>query len=256
VRCPGIRKDGQTMVRQAMKPRYFPVRGAGHGFTLMEILVAFFLFGLIISVLFGSYTGVLHSVEATRETVSIYETARMCLERIILDLESVQVTMEPGYRPPDTDSPKDLHRVVGDMSETGNGQFSRLSFSSRAHVDLGGEDRQGVARIRYYVTQDPEQPESYVLRRYDTLHMALSEAEEQESRNDPILCERVVAFVCRYYDQEGQLHESWDSDDDNQGYATPRMVEVSLEMGNAQETETAPLRFVTRIQLPIYRDAS
>ena len=57
------------------------------GFTLFEILIAIFLFTVVLTTIYASYTGTLRVVDTTESQADVYRMARIALERILEDLE-------------------------------------------------------------------------------------------------------------------------------------------------------------------------
>jgi general secretion pathway protein J len=88
-----------------------------------------------------------------------------------------------------------------------------------------------------------------VLRRADNLY-PFPDFEPRSS--DPIICEEVKLFTLLYVDEEGETSEDWNSDAENDGFATPRAVVVRLVTGEDDESFT----FETRIPLPVFRKKS
>jgi general secretion pathway protein J len=54
----------------------------------------------------------------------------------------------------------------------------------------------------------------------------------------------------KFYDQEGLEYDVWDSDSDEFGYATPKVIAIRLELANKSTTKT----FETRVLLPLLRE--
>ncbi|CAN2040876.1 general secretion pathway protein J [Candidatus Magnetomoraceae bacterium gMMP-15] len=224
-----------------------------HGFTLLEILIAMFLFGLVASTIFGAYTNVFQTVKSTEDDALIYIMAKNCMDRILMDLESIYIILPPVWKYPDkrgdNDPDPDLYRIQGEM----DGDFSKLRFTSHAHVPLDGSSYGGIAQIVYYVTEDDQQSDNMVLRRWDTLEI---EKEFEENDVDPILCEYLKSFKFTYvyYDEEDDEPEDiWDSESDEKKYATPRAIEIRLELVNPKSEDEDSIVFETRATLPVYR---
>jgi len=215
------------------------------GFTLLEILIAIFIFAVIVTTLFGSYNLVFSNVKNIHEGMDVYEMAKNCLNRMILDLESVHVSRSSGYKPPEFDEAPDPYRIVGDSSYSGDRRFSKLRFTSLAHLPLEKHDRGGIAEIVYYVQADDAR--GYVLKRADTLYPY---EPFEEKGIDPVLCEGVKSLSFTYYDHEGREHELWDSDSDEYGYATPRAIRIRLEVGD----ESSAKLFETMVTIPVSRE--
>jgi len=214
------------------------------GFTLIEILVVLAIFAIIVTTIFGSFHAVFNTVAPLREDQDLYEMAKDCLDRMIVDLESVHVSLPPEYRPPGLNDPPDPYRIFGETTPVENALFGRLSFAGLAHVSLGKTRREGIAGITYYVQSSND--EQFVLRRSDRLypHEPFSENE-----TDPILCEYVRKLSFKYYDHEGSDYDRWDSDADDFDHATPRAVGIALEVGTADRW----ILLETTVALPVFR---
>lgn len=228
--------------------RFIPRKcdGLDRGFTLLEIMVAIFIFAVVITTVFGSFRAVFSSADAVGGDVKTFATARTCLGRMATDLAALQVTQYPRYEKPEFNDPPDPYRVVGDATDLSGTRFGRLRFASLAHLALNRDPRKGVCRIVYYV--HPKDDDTLVLRRADHLYPF---PEFEESEDDPILCDNVRALEFGYLDADGEVNESWDSDATDTDYATPRAVEVRLTVGTRDRSRT----FTTRIALYAFREA-
>ena len=224
-----------------------PASGIRHpdsGFTLLEILIAIFIFAIIVTTIFGSYNSVFTGAEVINQGITSYETARTCLNRMIFDLESIHLSLSPQYSPPDFNGPPDPYQIVGDTDNVQTVSFPRLRFTSTAHVSFGGKPESGIAEIVYYVQATDDG--NYLLRRADNLYpYQLFE----ENANDPVLCENVKSLTFKYYDREGTECDLWDSDAEDFGYATPGAISIKLELTSGTDS----LWFKTMVTLPVYR---
>jgi general secretion pathway protein J len=215
------------------------------GFTLFEIMVAIFIFAIVITMLFGSLGVVLSGTKAIKERVDLAETAKICIERMVSDLQSIYLELPPAYLPPEFDAPPDPYRIVGDKTDVNTVDFSRLRFTSHAHLPFKQDHASdGIAEIVYYVQEDDDG--SIVLRRSDRLY-PYKEFEENES--DPLLCEAIRSLEFKFYDEEGEEYDNWDSESPDFKYATPRAIGLLLETGNDSASET----YDTRVSLRVYR---
>lgn len=225
------------------------------GFTLFEILIALFIFSVVVTTIFGSYRAVFSSVEPIERGITDFEMGTNCLNRMVLDLKSAYVLPRYAYSQPGFDDPPDPFRMVGDGSYSGGGSFSRFRFTSLAHVGMGGGVRDGVAEIVYYVDQSnggrangggPDEGGA-VLKRSDTLPPY---PEFEPEGGDPVLCENVKALTFTYYDEEGTEFEAWNSEAGEFKYGTPRAIRIKLETGD----ESGSLFFETMVDFPVYRE--
>ncbi|MFP4475289.1 MAG: prepilin-type N-terminal cleavage/methylation domain-containing protein [Desulfatibacillaceae bacterium] len=224
------------------------------GFTLIEVLVAMFIFSLVVGLLFGAYSGILASVEGTNKLVRRYEGVKNCMERIQLDLDSVQVRPKTTYTPPDFDDPPDPWRLVAERENVQGLDFTRLRFASLAHVNLTDDDTSGgIAEIVYYVTPDPA-GKGFVLRRRDTLFAPLFEEIDEDYRLDPILVEGVRDVSFKFLNDADEWVDEWDSDADSYEHATPKAVAVMVEIGGPTTGRGEGDRFETAVRLPLVRE--
>jgi len=224
-----------------------PPSAACGGFTLLEILVAIFIFAIVVTTIFGSFNSVFSKGEELQTDVAVYEMARRCLSRMTADLAQIYVAQRPAYVPPATSDEEDPYQVLGEEVLRGSAGFARLRFASRAHLPMGAPPGGGVARIVYY--PDEAADGSLVLRRSDQPDPA---PDFEESPADPIVCENLRAMTCTFFDEDGNPHEGWDSDAAEHGFGTPVGVGIKLEIGDDQRAAV----FETRVALPVFREQS
>lgn len=222
----------------------FATRCGDHGFTLLEIMIAIFIFAIIITTIFTSYNALLSGNETSDQGTAPYEMAKNCLNRMIVDLESIHLTLPPGYSPPVLGEPPELYRIVGENFDIQGVSFPRLRFTSLAHLPFGGKTEKGIAEIIYYVMASSDG--DYVLKRKDNLYPYET---FEEKAVDPVLCTDIKSLTFKYYDQDGTAYDSWDSDDEDFGYSTPKAIDINLELTESSNS----LRFKTMVTLPVYR---
>jgi general secretion pathway protein J len=223
------------------------------GFTLLEILIAIFIFSVVITTIFSTFNAVISRTEAIKNGTGDYEMARTCLNRMVADLTAIYVDQKPLYKPPDIDDGPDPYGFVGKEDSTGGKDFALLRFASTEHLSMTGKVETGIAEIVYYVKEINNQDSEtrYVLKRSDTLYPETRDKDEFEPKDsDPLLCENLEALTFIYFDAEGEEHDIWDSDSDGVKYATPSAVEIRLKITNGTDT----YQFVTKTSLPVYRE--
>jgi len=222
-------------------------------FTLLEIMIAIVIFAIIVTTIFGSFHYLYSNPESLKHELKNYEMAKNCFDRVVADLESLRITPDMFYKPPDMDSDPDPYRIVGDGYPANEPGLGRLRFASMSHLPLGQDTREGVAEITYYLQESDEEGTGYLLRRADRLH-PYEPFEENDS--DPLLCEGVKKLTFTYIDDLNEEHEQWDSEDDNYKYATPRIIRIQLEIqtGVTEDEENNGLLFETQVKLPLWRE--
>ena len=224
--------------------RVFATRWADCGFTLLEIMIAISIFAIIATTIFTSYSALLSGSETSDQGTASYEMSKNCLNRMIVDLESIHLTLPPGYSPPVLGEPPDLYRIVGAIFDIQGVSFPRLRFTSLAHLSFGGKTEKGIAEIVYYVQASGDG--NYVLKRADNLYPYET---FEEKAGDPVLCTDVKSLTFKYYDQDGTAYDLWDSDDEDLEYSTPKAIDINLELAESSDS----LWFKTMVTLPVYR---
>ena len=220
------------------------------GFTLAEILIAIFIFSIVLIIIYTSYTGTFRVVGETESQAEIYRMARIAMERMIEDLESTYVPKSEKNAQSKKD-PMQLVQFVGEDQEIKGRHADTLRFISRAFLNLSGnDDNTGKTEIGYYVKEN-EGGKDFILYRSER---PLFEGESllKEESDGLVLCEGLVSVNFTYYEEKGEPLENWDSTSEEHKDMIPRMVSIFLEFVNPLNSET-PLRFMTSVSLPIER---
>ncbi|GAB6097751.1 hypothetical protein JCM14469_40050 [Desulfatiferula olefinivorans] len=215
------------------------------GFTLIEVLIAIFIFTLVVSVVFTSFREIAFSAAMINQGGDVDEMAYGAMGIMQRDLEALFVVQKPGYSPPGFGDDPDPYRFDGGTEPLGGTLFPQLRFTSLSHLPVNRDQRGGIAEVVYYMDESREY--GWVLRRSDRIFF--SEAFEKR-RSDPVLLRRIKALTFTYVDEDGTEHDSWDSDSDEVGYATPSAVVIRMEI----EDEDRVMTFHTRIHLRCVRE--
>ena len=221
------------------------------GFTLAEILIAIFIFSIVLIMIYTSYTGTFRVVGETESQAEIYRMARIAMERMIEDLESTYVPKSEKNAQPEKD-PMQLVQFVGEDQEIGGRRADTLRFISRASLNLSGDDDDtGKTEIAYYVKEN-EGGEDFILYRSDRPMFEGGSLLKEES-DGLVLCEGLVSVNFTYYEEKGEPLENWDSTIGERKSTVPQIVSIFLELANQQDPET-PLQFMTSVSLPAGSD--
>jgi prepilin-type N-terminal cleavage/methylation domain-containing protein len=209
------------------------------GFTLIEILLAVFILGIVLSTVYASYTGTFRIIRETEYDAEIYGMARSALDRMSRDLQSAapwRGAFSFGTKP------YTLH----------DREFVRLTFRAAAHVAFNEQEVPGgITVIEYGIDEDMEK-EGYTLSRSDNLYR--DPKKEAPSSGGYVLCERVETLTYLFTDEAGKEYDSWDSGGENpvQKNRAPSGVLIRLSLMNPANKEH-PYRFMTRVRLPFNR---
>lgn len=212
------------------------------GMTLLEILLAMFVLAMVVSMVSVSLTGSMNVLEATGTQGELYHRAQVAMLRISEDLASAVLV-------------DGIEFVGTDAEEDGQGADT-LAFSSTAHVVFDPEhDHPGMALISYSLVADAEnEGEFLLLRADDLLTGTVTKGQGAQEKSGYLLSDRLRSVSFTYVDEEGEEHETWDTEvDPGVPNPAPRKLPVSvictLEFWVDREAE-ATIEFTTRILLP------
>ncbi len=225
-----------------------PVSGS-RGFTLLEVMLATLILGLVMAMLTLSLSGSLRVIDRTGARDALYRRARIVFERVGEDLAGAVLTGDGEFS-----------GVSG--NELDGEKTVLLAFTSQAHVDFTGSGTDGVlARIRYSLVRDPENSGGLLLLRTD--QVAVPESGEPAAGTDLLLCDRLSAVRFAYLDRDGNERDHWRTGirqppvRTGRQPALPAAVSLTLEFtgsgqdapGQAEAAEPA-LRLSTTFVLP------
>jgi len=214
------------------------------GFTLLEILLAFMILGIVLTTVLASFNAVFSTTDTLNSSSRYYDMAKNCLNRMALDLEALYAPQPPLYKKPEFNDPPDPYRIVGSTIDVGGTSFAEIRFTSGAHIPLEQSKRGGIAEIVYYARAQNDG--QIVLRRADHLYPY---PEFEGRAGDPVLCNNLKSLEFKYFDAEGSEFDEWDSDSDEYGYATPAAIRIALKIGD----ETTSYDFETTVRLAAWR---
>ena len=219
------------------------------GFTLLEVLIAMSIFAVVLSMLYTVYTGTFRNIEETESQADLYQMARIVLERMTEDLESVYMVAQKKTSDDEEEAAQPA-RFVGTMTETEGRRLDTLRFASKAHIFFDVEEPYaGTAENVYFVRENSEEVGGYTLYRSDKANF---EQSEEEGTGGWILSDRLHAIRFIYYDEEGGAHDSWDSTEETFKDKLPSGVSILLELANRTDPES-PVKFMTGVTLPMSR---
>ena len=219
------------------------------GFTLLEILIAMFILGIVLSTIFTIFTGTIKNISHVESQADIYQMARVAIQRIQEDLECSLILKEDETLEDEED--RSNSGIFSGINETINDKNAdTLSFLSSRHLSMDAEDKDpGLARITFYVKENDDE-EGLDLYRTD-----VSEREQspEDKTGGLILCEGLYSVNFMYYNSNGDEYESWDSSNEEFKDKLPAMVSIQLNFLDESNPEE-PLKFGTSIALPMARD--
>jgi len=217
------------------------------GFTLLELLVAIVIFAVVLSTIYASSTGTFRLVDETESQAEMYSMARIAMERMLEDLQSLYVSGRPsaGISEEGTESP---YQFIGTDEEIDGRSADSLRFISRAQVEFSGQEQDhGAAEITYYV-RESDGGEDFVLYRAERALFEVPSALTEEI-GGLVLCEGLLSVDFTYHGEDDEVRESWDSSSEGLKGEVPRRVTLSLRFFDELHPNL-PLTFMTSVVLP------
>jgi general secretion pathway protein J len=220
-----------------------PITENNKGFTLLEILLAFFIFAILFSVIFASYSASFKTINMTESRMEVYRKAAIAMDRISEDIQAAYISIPA---PNSFGEPAGYTKFLGEDKDINGLDADTMSFFSRIAPLFSEEMEMATGQLIFYdVIQGDEEGELILLRSEHPEF--IDESEEKESLT---LCDGLQGVSFTYFNGDGEPQESWDSDSDELEGSLPRMVSVSLQFLNHENPE-APLTFMTSIALPV-----
>ena len=242
---------------------------AAAGFTLLEIMVAMAILGVVFSVVYGVFSQTVAGKELAERRADEAAGARAALTRIARDLESARPVTSanaaapqptPGAGPTASQTPGESGATfppqrglfLGRARSEGGVPLDDLAFTTILRrptaVTFAASD---LGIVHYFVA--PPSSESSVLGLYRETLYALSGDSFDPDTVNPGAATLVLAGVTgldfRFFDGKDWVEE-WDSGDLRNFAPAPLAVEIGLAVANeAGEAE----RYATAIDLPMAR---
>jgi prepilin-type N-terminal cleavage/methylation domain-containing protein len=222
-----------------MTGRFIKKNAHAKGFTLVEILIAILILGLVLSTVYAAYSYVMKMVHDIEYESHLYKMARTTMDRMIKDLSCLQLASGAF----DFRAEKEI---------LNNREFYSLSFWSASHLAFGENEGEGSpAEISYYVQED-EGGGSFSLWRSD-----LPGAKPTPGKSISggfIICRDIDSWSLRFYDSTGNELDSWDSSSSSsqQEGKSPAALKIELALVNLNDKDK-PYRFMTKVFLPVQK---
>jgi type II secretory pathway component PulJ len=208
------------------------------GFTLVELLLALFLFAHIAGVVFAAFAAVASGVEKGRQHIEIYRVGRVALLRMAQEIgaaiplpQSASGTVERNTA------------LLGKAHADGEAGHDRIDFLTIPYRRYSASvPSYEICRVAYYVG-DNLQGKTALFREEDC---SGEEVERRERATRLELTDLAVGLNIIYYDAEKD-YEEWPPTRDDLSLL-PCRVRLALILRDAQQYERA---FITTVALPM-----
>ena len=211
------------------------------GFTLLEILLAIAVLGVVVAMLSLSLTATLGVIDGTEQQEEVFHQAQTAMRRLSEDLASAVPHSDMGFT---------------GTSAVLNGQSAdTLTFVSTAHLVFNPDtQRPGPAVVAYTVRAGEEDGRRLQLLRGDTFLLPggdiLAGTEEQGMY---LLADNLRAVRFRYLDRQGQEFDNWGEevsvDGEQEPLPVPAAVSCTLEFWLDPDRDTLQT-FSTAVLIP------
>lgn len=219
------------MLKKDTKRNFHP-----RGFTLLEILIAIFILGVVLTTVYASYSSTLRVAHDLEYESGVYKMARISLDRMIKDLSSLQLS-------------GDSFVLRSEKNVIGKREFGSLFFWSSAHLAFGENEVSGSpASISYFVKED-QGGGSFSLWRADV--PGTKPSPEKNTNGGFVICQNIESLSLKFYDAGGKETDSWNSSSasSGQGGKAPAAIRIDLGLVNENDAEK-PYKFMTKVFLP------
>ena len=171
------------------------------GFTLVEVIIAIAIVGIIVTVVYGSLWGIMRTIGDARERTELVQTARGILWRMSEEVGNAFINERNAFA----------------GSDVGFNDYDSDSISFSSTSRASGPDQKGITGIEYYLSKE-------------TLFKSV------EGRVF-LITEGVDDFILSYFDGT-DWRENWDS---NLEGKLPKMVGINLWLGGESFSVTVSM---------------
>lgn len=197
------------------------------GFTLIEVMVAIALLMLVVGAIYSTWTGLIKASKTGMKAAVEAQRQRMAMSVVEEALTSAQLYV----------ANQDYYGF-----EAGKDSGDFLSFVARLPRSFprsGKFEGMDMRRVIFSVENDNSGQRELVLRQ----NPVLAEMDEDEQKFPVVLAQGVRAFKAEFWDdRKADWVEDW-----IQTNTLPKMVRVTLEMGNGNRYSGGPVQTTMRV---------
>jgi prepilin-type N-terminal cleavage/methylation domain-containing protein len=196
----------------------FRRRKAARGFTIIEIMTAMVIFGMVVTAIFASWTAIVRGSASGNRAAATAQRSRVALRTLEEALGATRSFVA------------DVEYYTFDAE---NGTEPYLSFVSRLPPDFPRGGRFGefnVRRVTFAVESGPDEQKRLVLRQ----NPVLMDLDEDEQNYPVVLAGDVRKFDMEFWDkQKADWLDEW-----TQTNQLPQMVKFTIQLGGDENEIT------------------
>ena len=209
--------------------RTSPQHRLKRGFTILEVMIAIFIFALVLTAIYSTWFGILKGTKSGTNAAAAVQRSRIAMRA----LEDAFLTMTMF-----NDNLKHYWFIT-----EANGDFSGVSFVARLPANFPGVGRYGdhiVRRVTFATQPSADGNYELVMNQAPMLMNTNTGAAEAYSL---VLAKDVSLFMLEYYDlQKGEWFTDWVNTN-----TLPKLIRITLGQGKSKSGNYAPQDIVTRV---------
>ena len=191
------------------------------GFTLLEILIAIAILALVMSSLYGAYSGTLETTEMVESARDVDQAARLALMQMVDDFSSLY------YKKAEGESENSPFHFQGGTEAEGEGG-TVVEFASTSHLGFDGSfPNLRINRVSYVLKKQEDNQKYSRLVRMELPFVDLS-GEREETAVE--LADTVESLTLTYVNGDGETLSQWDSKAAETEGLLPRLVRIRLQL--------------------------
>ena len=199
------------------------------GLTLLEMLIAISIIGIIMAVVYGAYMSNVDAIQMSRQEAEITQKARIVFDRMGKDLASAFIGTGMGE-----EQEENLLVFIGQDIETDGDPTDRLDFTSLSHMPMGGAGPwTDLCEVSYFLEADPEGAGFVLFRRDD----AYLDGNPVEGGPFFEIADGIKSFDMTFQDQGGEVYENWNSLEGEQKGRLPSLISIRLVFTNGDDVD-------------------
>ncbi len=210
-------------------------------FSLMEIMIAVTILGMVSTLIYSSFARSLEIPQYLRNIQERYHKVRIAMDRMTSEIAMAYLSKHVD---PNTDeSPRYIFRL--ENKDPGD----RLDFTAFAHTKLYADvDESDQCEIGFFLEEDPEKKDVLNLMRREQKRI---DEEPGWGGKKMILADDVEDFEVQIWDEgEKEWVEEWDTSQIEQFEKIPRIVQIELTILDENGKE---ITFYTKTQIMLQK---
>ncbi|MBI4649976.1 prepilin-type N-terminal cleavage/methylation domain-containing protein [Candidatus Desantisbacteria bacterium] len=200
------------------------------GFTLIEILVASSIVGIVVFIIYFTFSNTSKAIEKSKSRIDSSQESRVILNKMEKEISSAFFSQQ-----------NILIRFKGDDGKNDNNDSDQLNFISTLNPYKSDVNESDLMEIGYYIKYGENTSSGNLIRRYS----GTVDDNIENGGYEQILGQNIKGLNFRYYDKEEWI-DSWDT---NSKGILPKMVEIAITF--MDDTNKNEYSFSTIVSIPL-----